>query len=607
MCGLRLVLVSVSAFMAGVAVAAGPRLETSDVSFLWPAPETRQDVERLIGINEPLTESGLPICSQQVFDQILEHAAAVRLNDAGEEVGIDFHHPGLKEIRNWKIAGVRIDPSAPGCSSRVRIDQNHGSTPQIRLVIQPVTLQGDTAESHDFAMHLVFSYVTNRTRPFTPDKDRFAKVVKGLVAIKTALADASVVTTGVKLGVHPGFASPDINLTNLLREFLKTHLTAERLVAVAFMGVQDEAEPWIFFAASKSASGDFVPVTNHPSLGGSAAQMLSFVTSSTVFPIPTNHQFGAGKGVATESLFSPRNPNRAALPGAMEPDLAGIQVSHVADIIANPDVTHFFTTDCVSCHTESALRVSRLNSQMSEFAYKLPAGISGADPDRLPKSQGFQNWNVRNFGWGFLGFRRMVPTVTWRTANESAESAHFINTEYLAEASEPATGGTAAAATAAHEREMVANALTLIMNCKSDDHYEQLQAKIKALLARDDNPINHALDELGNVHFARFVFLEEHKQVAVITSYDGDFEAYIRRFSEKIGDVFNLILEHVEGTDSMRGSDGKVRVQEHLPEFLEYIRKRDLSAVKPFYSAYPDLTVQRIRQLKRAAEQADHP
>lgn len=151
---------------------------------------------------------------------------------------------------------------------------------------------------------------------------------------------------------------------------------------------------------------------------------------------------------------------------------------------------------------------------------------------------------------------------------------------------------------------MVANPLTLIMTCKSKDDYSQLQTKIKGLLARNDNPINEALDEIGTVHFARFVFLHETQQVAVITSFDGEFVPYARRFAEKIGDIFNLIIEHVEGSESMHNSDGKVRVQDHVDEFIQFVQDRDFKAEEPFYSAYPDLTVQQIRKLKRDAEQA---
>src|SRR5262245_10915893 len=74
----------------------------------------------------------------------------------------------------------------------------------------------------------------------------------------------------------------------------------------------------------------------------------------------------------------------------------------------------------------------------------------------------------------------------------------------------------------------VANPLTLVMNIAPGDHYARLKALLDNIqsMPPDKNPIVKALDHLGIVHFARFVFLGE-KQLAVITTYDGDFEDYI--------------------------------------------------------------------------------
>ncbi|MGH3981331.1 MAG: hypothetical protein ACRDST_01240 [Pseudonocardiaceae bacterium] len=85
------------------------------------------------------------------------------------------------------------------------------------------------------------------------------------------------------------------------------------------------------------------------------------------------------------------------------------------------------------------------------------------------------------------------------------------------------------------------------------------------------------------MHFARFAFLDN-DQLAVITSYDGDFEVYINEFINEIGDVFNMLMEHVE--------DGPpLPVQTYRQEFLDYIRDHDFRCVGTFYSAYPDRTV----------------
>ncbi|MBR9800688.1 hypothetical protein GYB59_02850, partial [bacterium] len=447
--------------------------------------------------------------------------------------------------------------------------------------------------------------VKNGDRPFEADEIRFQEVVDDLVAIKRKLKQDGVETSGIPLGVHAGFSAPHVEMVDLLREFLTNHLRSDRMNAIAFMGIQSAAEPWVFFAATRRPqTNQFQLVDAHPSLQGANAQVLSFVTQSIVFPKPTNRQFGVSRGVATDVLFPITNVDKPLFAEETSSPLKDITVRHAADIVANPEISHFFTTDCVSCHTESSLRESELNGESTSFAYVLPPGISGVDPEVLPKeSDRFRNWNVRNFGWGFQTFQsNMVPTVTTRTANESAESADFINQHYLSSSvskeEPPAESGSQ------RSSHTVASPLTLMMKCPDESTYADLKRKIKALLDQDDNPINKALDEIGTVHFARFVFFDETKQVAVITTYDGDFEAYIHRFAAKIGDVFNLILEHVEGVDAMRNADGRIRVQDHLPEFLQFVSERDFEGEQPFYSAYPDLTVQQIRRLKGEALQS---
>ncbi|PRY50146.1 hypothetical protein LY71_104183 [Geodermatophilus tzadiensis] len=131
----------------------------------------------------------------------------------------------------------------------------------------------------------------------------------------------------------------------------------------------------------------------------------------------------------------------------------------------------------------------------------------------------------------------------------------------------------------------VQHPLTLVMTVRSADDRRALQAKVEALqaLPRERNPVVRALDTIGTVHFARFVLLDE-QRLAVITTYDGDFEAYLHDFVDHVGDVFTDLLQHV--------ADGPpLPVQQHRQEFLDYVRRHDLGCVPPFYSAYPARTV----------------
>jgi hypothetical protein len=134
----------------------------------------------------------------------------------------------------------------------------------------------------------------------------------------------------------------------------------------------------------------------------------------------------------------------------------------------------------------------------------------------------------------------------------------------------------------------VQNPLTLVMTAKSSQDYASLQQIIKEIqsLPPDKNPITTALTNLANVHFARFVFLDNN-QLAVITTYDGDFVSYINDFINEIGEVFNTLLQHVADSPPLP-------VQDHRQEFLTFVQAHDLRCVAPFYTAYPDRTVLNI-------------
>jgi hypothetical protein len=133
--------------------------------------------------------------------------------------------------------------------------------------------------------------------------------------------------------------------------------------------------------------------------------------------------------------------------------------------------------------------------------------------------------------------------------------------------------------------QLVQNPLTMVMRAKSSEDYTALKQLVENLqsLPPDQNPITAALTKLGNVHFARFAFLGN-DQLGVITTYDGDFEAYINEFTDTIGDVFNALLAHVENAPPLP-------VQTHRQEFLNYVRAVDCRCVGTFYSAYPERTV----------------
>jgi hypothetical protein len=564
--------------------------DVNDVSILWPAPKSGADVANLISATETTGGTSL-IWPTAAFNAALGAAGNVVVNDPKGTPRSIFLPPELKTPANWKVASIRFDPAAPGTNPAIQKQSPLGVLPQIRLIMQPVVVSGSSARVFDYTAHLVYNLSSPIQNPQGIDPS-FSPVVEALKKLKVGLKGQGIETAG-HLSVHPGLASAKsrTDFTNQLRGVLKQFLTETKLANVAFMGLADGVEPWIFFPISKDKNGQFIPV--------GTPEMFSRRNSAPVLPTPQNKTFGT-VGVNTSLLFDPTvsisNINANVFPTSPDKALNSMKFSDVADIIANPEVSHFFNTDCVSCHTESTRRNKfNLAPNSGSLAYKRPNGISGPDPALVPKGDPVGTWNVHNFGW----FPDTTPmeTVTFRTANETADVVDFINRVYLAKAApNVAVTGQPAATPVQAKNPQVSNALTLIMDIKSNDDAAQLRAFLTASQEKpaDQNPITVALNKLGLVHDARFVFLSNDTQLAVITTYDGDFETYIQAFTNELGDIFDFLLSHMKDAPPLK-------VKDHTAEFLAYVKKRDLQAFGGLYSAYPTLSVQDIKFIQTKA------
>jgi hypothetical protein len=376
-----------------------------------------------------------------LFVKLIEEAKTV-------SVGSDkISFPNDAEFKNpatWKVVGIRVNPSALG-SNPLALMQG-GIIPSIRLIVQPVTVNGDKFQIHDFTAHVVFLQTLPRpdkTKPFQPDSEAFNAVIKDLRGIKAFLAGAGVTTANQELNVHPAFrfAGGKRNevpgFTEKVRALLQTHVSSKRLGVISFMGIPGQFEPWIFFKVTvengnltrEPVSGNFL-VSGQPKQPMS--QMISNKTGALVAepaPVPDGNAIFKGFGVGTALLFRPdvgAHLDDDLFPGATNELARKLKLRHVADFIANPNFRNTGNTDCVSCHTETTQRGSVAGLVAPEgIAFKHPAGISKVAEAVLPKDK----WNVRDFGWGFnffvdKGFR---ATITQRAANEAAESADFIN------------------------------------------------------------------------------------------------------------------------------------------------------------------------------------
>jgi mono/diheme cytochrome c family protein len=429
-------------------------LSADDVSILFPAPTRAADFANLIAVSDLTTPDPAdstkrdPVWSDAAFRQFLELAGSqfAQVSEANTRIGL----PAEAQVKaNWFVAGIRIDAGAPGLSNEVQA--RFGRSPEIRLIVQPVTRNADgSPKVDDIAGHLIFDFSTKKHTQdgcldtFVPDLDAYSAIVADVAAIRTKLAEGQlgtdkVSTSGVPLGVHPGLVDP-MTATNLRGEivaFLEKHISGRLLDGMAIAGLPANAgNPWIFLSMAfvppgtrgAPPNGGFVPVPS-PTLDGPQFALALLKAGSVPRVKPTPHtnnlnpitcrnnaafngQPNSGlpdaerKGVATADLFV--NP----------PPPTADQTRAIADVVADPAKSNFFNTDCASCHTETE-RTMALEGVKT---------ISGIDPTVLPAGQ----WDVRNFGWGDTGKPAFQATVTRRTANETAAVVAFINSDLLA-------------------------------------------------------------------------------------------------------------------------------------------------------------------------------
>lgn len=434
-------------------------LSADDVSWLFPAPTKASDIANLIAISDLTVPNPQDptkrdrVWSDTAFAQFIgiagSPAGAVTKTD---KIGLPA---AAKKIEAWHIAGVRFDPGAPGLSDA--IIKEYGQSPQIRLILQPVTKDADgTVTALDTTAHLIFSFAKEEVLPPSkpgcfprpvPDLVAFKQIVAEVAALRSKLRDGQlgsnkIVTAGKALGVHPGLVDQTTaaNVRAEMKAILERHLSPLRLHQMAIMALppDDAPEPWIFLAmlflppqllppplAAQMPNGGFVPVHGATLDGKQFAQMLQPEGATPrVVPVPHTNNLAPitcinaavpangppiprRKGVATADL--PTNVQKTAVGKA--------KVLSELNTIADPDKSHFFNTDCVSCHTETRRALELL----------LPRDIPKIAAAPLPNGP----WNVRNFGWSPLAEGDVGGTVSRRTAAETKAVVDFINAKLL--------------------------------------------------------------------------------------------------------------------------------------------------------------------------------
>ena len=120
--------------------------------------------------------------------------------------------------------------------------------------------------------------------------------------------------------------------------------------------------------------------------------------------------------------------------------------------------------------------------------------------------------------------------------------------------------------------ENVQRMMNLIMPLK--DKSAIGRAKAAAAIAQNVDEIFAGLDNVGTVHFARFLLIGDY--ICMISVYDGDFTNYIRDFIATIGSVFDEVVKLVEGGEAITPSE------KHIEAFIDWVHDHDLFQAPDF-------------------------
>jgi hypothetical protein len=125
----------------------------------------------------------------------------------------------------------------------------------------------------------------------------------------------------------------------------------------------------------------------------------------------------------------------------------------------------------------------------------------------------------------------------------------------------------------------VQTGLNLLLPMKSPAQMPALLSLIEA----HQGLIDDALVRIHSVHFARFLPTPDFSGLWVITTFDGELDAYLMDFVAVLGPVFTALLQYIAGAPPLP-------VSEYPREFCAFVRSHNEAEVT-VWSAYPDVTV----------------
>ncbi len=158
--------------------------------------------------------------------------------------------------------------------------------------------------------------------------------------------------------------------------------------------------------------------------------------------------------------------------------------------------------------------------------------------DKLPNNALFK----------FIGAKILVPFWAWRTPVKPLEGGPRPSVQ---------------------PGDNVQRMMNLVMPLKDKSAVGRALAALA--IAQNKDEIYAGLDNVGTVHFARFVIVDDN--ICMFSVYDGDFTNYIRDFIATIGSVFDAVVGLVEEGDAVIPSEQNVEA------FIDWVHAHDMYQV----------------------------
>jgi hypothetical protein len=173
-------------------------------------------------------------------------------------------------------------------------------------------------------------------------------------------------------------------------------------------------------------------------------------------------------------------------------------------------------------------------------------------PSDKPSDQGmldrFVDWLPNTGLFRFIAARILVPFWAWRTPVKKLPGGPPFSIQ---------------------PGDNLQRMMNLVMPLK--DKSAVGRAKAALAIAQNVDEIYAGLDNVGTVHFARFVIVDNN--ICMFSVYDGDFTNYIRDFIATIGSVFDAVVELVDGGDAVIPSE------HNIEKFIDWVHAHDMYQV----------------------------